>query len=69
MLPSLWFTLGMTKGSRQQAAKAKTCRSVPEDLLDPNDMECSLCMRSDHELHAQHEVNTPAHIVHLKKNQ
>ncbi|XP_019112538.2 LON peptidase N-terminal domain and RING finger protein 1 [Larimichthys crocea] len=36
---------GMTKGSRQQAAKAKTCRSVPEDLLDPNDMECSLCMR------------------------
>ncbi|TMS23892.1 LON peptidase N-terminal domain and RING finger protein 1 [Larimichthys crocea] len=36
---------GMTKGSRQQAAKVKTCRSVPEDLLDPNDMECSLCMR------------------------
>ncbi|TKS68180.1 LON peptidase N-terminal domain and RING finger protein 1 [Collichthys lucidus] len=36
---------GMTKGSRQQAARAKTCRSVPEDLLDPNDMECSLCMR------------------------
>ncbi|XP_051239617.1 LON peptidase N-terminal domain and ring finger 1, like [Dicentrarchus labrax] len=36
---------GMTKGSKQQAAKAKTCRSVPKDLLDPIDLECSLCMR------------------------
>uniref|UniRef100_A0A8C4J050 LON peptidase N-terminal domain and ring finger 1 n=1 Tax=Dicentrarchus labrax TaxID=13489 RepID=A0A8C4J050_DICLA len=35
----------MTKGSKQQAAKAKTCRSVPKDLLDPIDLECSLCMR------------------------
>ncbi|XP_022614288.1 LON peptidase N-terminal domain and RING finger protein 1 [Seriola dumerili] len=36
---------GVTKGSKQLASKAKTCRSVPEDLLDPNDLECSLCMR------------------------
>ncbi|XP_029292106.1 LON peptidase N-terminal domain and RING finger protein 1 isoform X2 [Cottoperca gobio] len=33
------------KGPKLKAAKAKTCRSVPEDLLDPNDLECSLCMR------------------------
>uniref|UniRef100_UPI0037E7A8AD LON peptidase N-terminal domain and RING finger protein 1 n=1 Tax=Semicossyphus pulcher TaxID=241346 RepID=UPI0037E7A8AD len=36
---------GLTKGFKQQIAKAKTCRSVPVDLLDPNDLECSLCMR------------------------
>lgn len=36
---------GMAKSSKQQLAKAKTCRSVPKDLLDPNDLECSLCMR------------------------
>ncbi|XP_041640834.1 LON peptidase N-terminal domain and ring finger 1, like [Cheilinus undulatus] len=36
---------GVAKGSKQQAAKAKTHRSVPGDLLDPNDFECSLCMR------------------------
>ncbi|XP_070684081.1 LON peptidase N-terminal domain and RING finger protein 1 [Pempheris klunzingeri] len=36
---------GVAKGSRQQAAKAKAARGVPEDLLDPNDLECSLCMR------------------------
>ncbi|XP_061882247.1 LON peptidase N-terminal domain and ring finger 1, like isoform X2 [Entelurus aequoreus] len=24
---------------------AKTCRSVPKNLIDPNDFECSLCMR------------------------
>ncbi|CAJ1052262.1 LON peptidase N-terminal domain and ring finger 1%2C like [Xyrichtys novacula] len=36
---------GMTKGSKQQAAKVKTCRSVPSDQLDLNDFECSLCMR------------------------
>ncbi|XP_028265171.1 LON peptidase N-terminal domain and RING finger protein 1 [Parambassis ranga] len=36
---------GVAKGSKQKTAKAKTCRSIPEDLLDPNDLECSLCMR------------------------
>ncbi|XP_023274285.1 LON peptidase N-terminal domain and RING finger protein 1 [Seriola lalandi dorsalis] len=36
---------GVAKGSKQLASKAKTCRSVPENLLDPNDLECSLCMR------------------------
>eukprot|EP00064_Thunnus_orientalis_P003769 superscaffoldBa00000321_g3780 len=36
---------GVTKGSKQQAAKAKTRRAVPVDLLDPNDLECALCMR------------------------
>ncbi|KAK1885757.1 LON peptidase N-terminal domain and RING finger protein 1 [Dissostichus eleginoides] len=35
----------LVKGSKQKAAKAKTFRSVPEDQVDPNDMECSLCMR------------------------
>ncbi|XP_061743785.1 LON peptidase N-terminal domain and ring finger 1, like [Nerophis ophidion] len=25
--------------------RAKTCRSVPKNLVDPNDFECSLCMR------------------------
>ncbi|KAF3687673.1 LON peptidase N-terminal domain and RING finger protein 1 [Channa argus] len=35
---------GLTKGLKQ-VAKAKTSRSVPDNLLDPNDMECSLCMR------------------------
>ncbi|XP_073322972.1 LON peptidase N-terminal domain and RING finger protein 1 [Pagrus major] len=36
---------GVAQSSKHQAAKAKTCRSVPGDLLDPNDLECSLCMR------------------------
>ncbi|XP_040002024.1 LON peptidase N-terminal domain and ring finger 1, like [Xiphias gladius] len=36
---------GVAKGSKLRSAKAKTCRSVPEDLLDSNDLECSLCMR------------------------
>ncbi|XP_074521457.1 LON peptidase N-terminal domain and RING finger protein 1 [Halichoeres trimaculatus] len=36
---------GVAKGSKQQAAKAKLRRSVPSDLLDLNDLECSLCMR------------------------
>ncbi|XP_069023389.1 LON peptidase N-terminal domain and RING finger protein 1 [Embiotoca jacksoni] len=35
----------VAKGSKQQTGKAKTCRSVPENLMDPNDLECSLCMR------------------------
>ncbi|XP_026159267.1 LON peptidase N-terminal domain and RING finger protein 1 isoform X2 [Mastacembelus armatus] len=34
-----------TKGFKQQAAIAKTYRSVPVDLLDASDFECSLCMR------------------------
>nr|XP_020481588.1 LON peptidase N-terminal domain and RING finger protein 1 [Labrus bergylta] len=36
---------GVAHGSKQQTAIAKTCRRVPEELLDPNDLECSLCMR------------------------
>ncbi|XP_038124973.1 LOW QUALITY PROTEIN: LON peptidase N-terminal domain and RING finger protein 1-like [Cyprinodon tularosa] len=36
---------GVSKGSKHKSAKAKTCRSVPKDLLDANDLECSLCMR------------------------
>ncbi|XP_029994425.1 LON peptidase N-terminal domain and RING finger protein 1 isoform X1 [Sphaeramia orbicularis] len=36
---------GVAKSSKRQAAKAKVCRSVPGDQLDPNDLECSLCMR------------------------
>lgn len=36
---------GLSKGSKHKSAKAKTCRSVPKDLLDANDLECSLCMR------------------------
>ncbi|XP_029949850.1 LON peptidase N-terminal domain and RING finger protein 1 [Salarias fasciatus] len=36
---------GLTAGSKQQITKAKNCRSVPEHQLDPNDLECSLCMR------------------------
>ncbi|XP_054460491.1 LON peptidase N-terminal domain and ring finger 1, like [Anoplopoma fimbria] len=36
---------GVAKGSKQKAVKAKTCRRVPKDLLDPSDLECSLCMR------------------------
>jgi len=31
--------------SCQPAATAKACREVPQDLLDANDLECSLCMR------------------------
>ncbi|XP_029009044.1 LON peptidase N-terminal domain and ring finger 1, like [Betta splendens] len=30
---------------KQQAAKNNICRNVPADLLDPCDMECSLCLR------------------------
>ncbi|XP_068176655.1 LON peptidase N-terminal domain and RING finger protein 1 [Antennarius striatus] len=36
---------GVSKNSKHQAAKATTSRSVPKNLLDPNDFECSLCMR------------------------
>ncbi|KAF7670302.1 hypothetical protein LDENG_00271940 [Lucifuga dentata] len=36
---------GLANTSKQKAAKAKTCRKVPQDLLDPSDLECSLCMR------------------------
>uniref|UniRef100_A0A1A7Z6L8 LON peptidase N-terminal domain and ring finger 1, like n=1 Tax=Iconisemion striatum TaxID=60296 RepID=A0A1A7Z6L8_9TELE len=36
---------GWTKGSKHQTTKGKPCRRVPQDLLDPNDLECSLCMR------------------------
>nr|XP_015799099.2 LON peptidase N-terminal domain and ring finger 1, like isoform X1 [Nothobranchius furzeri] len=49
-----WMTSGWTKGSKHQTAKAKPCRQVPEDLLDPNDLECSLCMRLFYE-----PVSTP----------
>ncbi|KAA8594813.1 hypothetical protein FQN60_011948 [Etheostoma spectabile] len=35
---------GVVKSSKQKAAKVKTCRRVAEDLLDANDLECSLCM-------------------------
>lgn len=41
-----YFRQGVSKGSKHKSAKAKTCRSVPKDLLDANDLECSLCMRS-----------------------
>ncbi|KAK5617259.1 LON peptidase N-terminal domain and RING finger protein 1, partial [Crenichthys baileyi] len=34
---------GVSKGSK--SANPKTCSSVPKDLLDPSDLECSLCMR------------------------
>ncbi|KAM3864958.1 LON peptidase N-terminal domain and RING finger protein 1 [Diretmus argenteus] len=36
---------GVTRGSKQLTATAKARRAVPQDLLDPNDLECSLCMR------------------------
>ncbi|XP_029907810.1 LON peptidase N-terminal domain and RING finger protein 1 isoform X2 [Myripristis murdjan] len=36
---------GVASVSKQQAATAKARRTVPQDLLDPNDLECSLCMR------------------------
>lgn len=36
---------GVAKGSRQRLAKSKTSRRIPEDQLDPKDLECSLCMR------------------------
>lgn len=35
---------GVAKGSKQKAAKPKM-RTIPKDLLDSNDLECSLCMR------------------------
>uniref|UniRef100_A0A672Y2R5 LON peptidase N-terminal domain and ring finger 1, like n=1 Tax=Sphaeramia orbicularis TaxID=375764 RepID=A0A672Y2R5_9TELE len=41
----LLLSSGVAKSSKRQAAKAKVCRSVPGDQLDPNDLECSLCMR------------------------
>uniref|UniRef100_A0A3B3DC10 LON peptidase N-terminal domain and ring finger 1 n=1 Tax=Oryzias melastigma TaxID=30732 RepID=A0A3B3DC10_ORYME len=31
--------------SKLHISKAKTCRSVPEGMLDSSDFECSLCMR------------------------
>ncbi|XP_019955991.1 LON peptidase N-terminal domain and RING finger protein 1 [Paralichthys olivaceus] len=36
---------GVVKVSKQRSAKSKTWRTVPKDLLDPVDLECSLCMR------------------------
>ncbi|KAG7485219.1 LON peptidase N-terminal domain and RING finger protein 1 [Solea senegalensis] len=36
---------GVSKVSKEQAAKSKTCRNIPKDLMDANDLECSLCMR------------------------
>lgn len=36
---------GFAKSSKKKPSKEKTCRSFPKDLLDPNDFECSLCMR------------------------
>ncbi|XP_077427530.1 LON peptidase N-terminal domain and RING finger protein 1 [Vanacampus margaritifer] len=33
------------QNSQKTAAKAKAYKRVPEDLLDANDFECSLCMR------------------------
>ncbi|XP_041838643.1 LON peptidase N-terminal domain and ring finger 1, like isoform X2 [Melanotaenia boesemani] len=36
---------GVAKSLKQWTAKAKTYRSVPVNLLDPSDLECSLCMR------------------------
>ncbi|XP_068614597.1 LON peptidase N-terminal domain and RING finger protein 1-like [Brachionichthys hirsutus] len=36
---------GVSKHSEHQAAARATARSVPRDLLDLNDFECSLCMR------------------------
>uniref|UniRef100_A0A8C7XA52 LON peptidase N-terminal domain and ring finger 1 n=1 Tax=Oryzias sinensis TaxID=183150 RepID=A0A8C7XA52_9TELE len=36
---------GVTKGTKQHISKAKTCKSVPEGMLDSSDLECSLCMR------------------------
>nr|XP_040041562.1 LON peptidase N-terminal domain and ring finger 1, like isoform X1 [Gasterosteus aculeatus aculeatus] len=53
---------GIAKGSKQKAAKAKAPRSVPEDLLDPNDLECSLCMRLFYE-----PVTTPCGHTFCKK--
>lgn len=41
----LFTNLGVTKGSKLHISKAKTCRSVPEGMLDSSDFECSLCMR------------------------
>ncbi|XP_076001631.1 LON peptidase N-terminal domain and RING finger protein 1 isoform X2 [Genypterus blacodes] len=36
---------GLAKVTKHKAPKTKACRSVPLDLLDPTDLECSLCMR------------------------
>ncbi|XP_071373187.1 LON peptidase N-terminal domain and RING finger protein 1 isoform X1 [Centroberyx affinis] len=36
---------GVASASKQQAATAKACRGVPQNLPDPSDLECSLCMR------------------------
>uniref|UniRef100_A0A4W6D5D7 LON peptidase N-terminal domain and ring finger 1 n=1 Tax=Lates calcarifer TaxID=8187 RepID=A0A4W6D5D7_LATCA len=36
---------GSSKHKKQGQLPTKTCRSVANDLLDPNDLECSLCMR------------------------
>ncbi|XP_056136079.1 LON peptidase N-terminal domain and ring finger 1, like [Lampris incognitus] len=36
---------GLSSASNQQAATAKACRVIPQDMLDPTDLECSLCMR------------------------
>lgn len=52
---------GVAKGSKQQASKAKFRRCLPVDLLDPNDLECSLCMRLFYE-----PVTTPCGHTYCK---
>uniref|UniRef100_A0A3Q1G1R4 LON peptidase N-terminal domain and ring finger 1 n=1 Tax=Acanthochromis polyacanthus TaxID=80966 RepID=A0A3Q1G1R4_9TELE len=34
----------VSRGSSKYKKQSKTSRSVPKNLLDPNDLECSLCM-------------------------
>ncbi|XP_028313433.1 LON peptidase N-terminal domain and RING finger protein 1 isoform X2 [Gouania willdenowi] len=53
---------GLTTSSKHLATKDKTCRKVPEDLLDPNELECSLCMRLFYE-----PVTTPCGHTFCKK--
>ncbi|KAM4604339.1 LON peptidase N-terminal domain and RING finger protein 1 [Polymixia lowei] len=36
---------GVSSASSRQASAANACRTIPQDLLDPSDLECSLCMR------------------------
>lgn len=40
-----FLMIGVKKGFKQHVTKGKTFRGVPESLLDPCDLECSLCMR------------------------
>uniref|UniRef100_A0A8C5I9L1 LON peptidase N-terminal domain and ring finger 1, like n=1 Tax=Gouania willdenowi TaxID=441366 RepID=A0A8C5I9L1_GOUWI len=59
---SLLLSQGLTTSSKHLATKDKTCRKVPEDLLDPNELECSLCMRLFYE-----PVTTPCGHTFCKK--